>query len=99
MGQYFVEKNRGINDMNHDPQLKWIDPHTGAVSYKKPFEPYDKFDYAMGNQWTVNGGEVNNSLTQRNLNYQAQLNWARSFGKHSVSAMGLSVARNMQQVT
>ena len=85
----FVEKNRGINDMNHDPQLKWIDPHTGAVSYKKPYEAYDKFDYAMGNQWTVNGGEVDNKLTQRNLNYQAQLNWARSFGKHSVSAMGL----------
>lgn len=34
-------------------------------------------------------GEVNNSATVRNLYYQAQLNWARKFGKHDVSAMGL----------
>lgn len=85
----FVEKNRGIDDMNHDPQLKWIDPETGAVSYKKAYEDYDKFDYTVGNKWTTKGGEVNNWATQRNLNYQAQLNWARTFGKHSISAMGL----------
>ena len=32
---------------------------------------------------------MNNWATQRNLNYQLQLNWAREFGKHDVTAMGL----------
>ena len=43
----------------------------------------------MKNKWTIAGGEVDNWKTQRNLNYQLQLNWARQFGKHNVTAMGL----------
>lgn len=85
----FVEKNRGINDLYTPVQLKWIDPETGAVSYKQSYEQYDHYDYAVGNKWTIQGGEVDNWKTQRNLNYQLQLNWARQFGKHNVTAMGL----------
>lgn len=85
----FIENQRGVKDMYNDPQHKWIDPETGAVSYKKAYEDYDRFDYTMGNKWTVEGGKVDNNQTQRNLNYQLQLNWARTFGDHSVSAMGL----------
>lgn len=85
----FVEKDRGINDLYTPVQLKWIDPETGAVSYKQSYEQYDHYDYAVGNKWTVKGGEVDNKKTQRNLNYQLQLNWARQFGKHNVTAMGL----------
>ena len=85
----FVEINRGIKDMYNNPQSKWIDPETGKVSYEQPFEKNDHFDYSMGNKWTVEGGEVDNKQTMRSLNYQLQLNWARSFGKHSVSGMGL----------
>ena len=85
----FREDRRGISDLYNDPQLKWIDPETGEVYYKQAYEGYDRFDYTMGNKWSTQGGEVNNWLTQRNLNYQLQLNWARSFGKHDVSAMGL----------
>lgn len=85
----FVESGRGINDLYHDPQLKWIDPETGAVNYKQAYEAYDRFDYVRGNEWNTQGGSVNDWSTQRNLNYQVQMNWARSFGQHDVSAMGL----------
>ena len=85
----FREDRRGIADLYNDPQLKWIDPQTGAVNYKSAYEAYDRFDYTMGEKWTTQGGEVNDRATQRNLNYQLQLNWGRDFGKHSVTAMGL----------
>ena len=85
----FRENQRGVNDLYNDPQLKWIDPETGNATYKQAYEGYDRFDYTMGNKWSIMGGEVNNWATQRNMNYQAQLNWARTFGKHDVSAMGV----------
>ena len=84
----FREDRRGIADLYNDPQLKWIDPQTGIAQYKQPYEQYDRFDYTMGNKWTTNGGSVNNWATQRNLNYQLQLNWARKFGLHDVTLMG-----------
>ena len=83
----FREDRRGIADLYNDPQLKWIDPETGIAQYKQPYEGYDRFDYTMGNKWTTQGGEVNNKETQRNLNYQLQLNWGRQFGLHDVTAM------------
>ena len=83
----FTESGRGINDLYNDPQTKWINPDTGEVVYKEPYEAYDRFDYTQGNQWSINGGNVGN--TTRNLNYQLQLSWARTFGKHDVSAMGV----------
>ncbi len=85
----FVEGGRGVNDLYTPVQLKWIDPETGAVTYKNSYEAYDHYDYAVGNKWTIQGGSVQDWSTQRNLNYQAQLNWARQFGKHNVTAMGL----------
>ena len=83
----FVEDRRGISDLYNDPQLKWIDPETGIAQYKQPYEGYDRFDYTMGNKWSTQGGEVNDWQTQRNLNYQLQLNWGRQFGLHDVTAM------------
>lgn len=84
----FREDRRGIRDLYNDPQLKWIDPQTGIAQYKQPYEAYDRFDYTMGNKWGTEGGTVNNWATQRNLNYQLQLNWARQFGLHDVTLMG-----------
>ena len=84
----FREDRRGIADLYNDPQLKWIDPETGIAQYKQAYEAYDRFDYTMGNKWTTNGGSVDNKATQRNLNYQVQLNWARQFGLHDVTLMG-----------
>ncbi|NDV57117.1 TonB-dependent receptor [Bacteroides sp. 519] len=85
----FVEWKRGINDLYNDPQLKWIDPITGEVSYKQAYEANNRFDFMQGVMWNVEGGEVKDWVTQRNLNYQMQLNWARTFGKHNVTGMGL----------
>ncbi|MGN0281873.1 MAG: SusC/RagA family TonB-linked outer membrane protein [Prevotella sp.] len=85
----FIEGKRGINDLYTPVQLKWIDPESGTLYYKQSYEAYDHYDYAVGNKWTTSGGEVDNKETQRNLNYQLQLNWARQFGKHNVTAMGL----------
>ncbi len=85
----FREDSRGINDLYHDPQHKWIDPVTGVPNYKESYEANDRFDYTRGNEWSTQGGSVNNWATQRNLNYQLQLNWARQFGLHDVTAMGV----------
>ena len=85
----FVEWKRGINDLYNDAQHKWINPDTGEVSYKKSYDNNTGFDFMQGVMWNTEGGEVKNWATQRNLNYQAQLNWARSFGKHNVTLMGL----------
>ncbi len=85
----FNETGRGINDMYHDAPREWINPHTGDKIYKNPSESNDMFDYTQGNAWTPQAGSVNNGATQRNLNYQLQLNWARQFGLHDVTAMGV----------
>ena len=85
----FVESKRGINDANNNPVQKWINPDTGEVTYKNPTEGNNKFDYQQPLGWTIMAGTVDNSATVRNLYYQAQLNWARKFGKHDVTAMGL----------
>ena len=86
----FVESGRGVSDMYNDPVVKWIDPETGNVTYKTPQTPYHNFDYQQPIKWTTGGGSVNNWSTMRNLYYQGQINWARTFAeKHDVSAMGL----------
>lgn len=85
----FVEYNRGINDLFNDAQQKWIDPATGIATYKKEYENNNKFDFMQGVLWNTSGGNVQDWSTQRNLEYQMQLNWGREFGKHNVTTMGL----------
>ncbi len=85
----FVEFNRGVNDLYNDAQQKWINPLTGAVTYKKEYDNNNKFDFMQGVLWTTQPGTVNNGMTRRNLNYQTQLNWGREFGLHDITAMGL----------
>ena len=85
----FVESGRGISDMYNDPQVKWIDPDTGKVTFKNPVDSYNGFDYSQPIKWTTGGGSVSNWSTMRNLYYQGQINWARTFKKHDVGAMGL----------
>ncbi len=83
----FVENDRGINDLYHDTQFKWINPDTGEAVYQKNIQGNTNFDFQEGIQWTTQGGTA--SLNYRNLFYQAQLYWANRFGKHDVSAMGV----------
>lgn len=85
----FVESERGIDDEDHSAQYKWIDPETGTVYYKTGYDNNNKFDFQQSILWQTAAGTVDDSATQRDLNYQIQLNWARDFGKHSVTAMGL----------
>ncbi len=85
----FVEGGRGINDLYHAAQFKWIDPETGITYYKEESQSTQGFDFVEGIEWSPVGGSVNDWQTQRNLFYQAQINWARQFGQHDVSAMGV----------
>ena len=85
----FVENNRGINDLYNDAQRKWIDPDTGQARYEQSYDTNNGFDWHQGVNWSTAPGEVDNGQTVRNLYYQAQLNWVRSFGKHNLTAMGL----------
>jgi TonB-linked SusC/RagA family outer membrane protein len=83
----FVETNRGINDLYNDPQQKWIDPETGDVYFKLDYEANNKFDYMQPVLWNIEAGSA--SLNQKKLYYQLQLDWARSFGNHNLTGMGV----------
>lgn len=85
----FVEFERGIDDTNNSAQSKWIDPETGIVYNRFNYDANNKFDWMQGVNWATSGGAVKNDETVRNLYYQAQLNWARQFDKHSITAMGV----------
>ncbi len=85
----FIESQRGINDMNNDAQYKWIDPATGLIVLKQSYDISTGFDFLPGHNWTTQSGTIENWNTQAQLNYQAQLNWARDYDRHSVTAMGL----------
>lgn len=85
----FVEASRGINDLDHAAQYKYIDPVTGVVTYKEEPGGKNNFDFTETIAWKTDPGALNNGLTQRNLFYQAQLYWGRKFGKHDVTAMGV----------
>ena len=85
----FVEASRGIDDLNHAAQYKYIDPITGEVTYKQKPGGKNNFDFVETIAWKTDAGALNNNLTQRNLFYQAQLYWGRKFGQHDVTAMGV----------
>ena len=85
----FVEASRGINDLDHAAQYKYVDPITGEVTYKQKPGGKNNFDFVETIAWKTDAGALNNNLTQRNLFYQAQLYWGRKFGQHDVTAMGV----------
>lgn len=85
----FVEFNRGVNDLYNDAQQKWIDPETGIATFKSEFDNNNLFDFTQSPLWNTSGGMVQDWSTQRNLDYQLQVNWARDFRKNSLTAMGL----------
>lgn len=97
----FQENDRGISEPQSNngsnQRRKYIDPDTGNVTYQFPFETNNQFDMYPIWDWVVESGSVNNGATRRSLNYQLQLNWARDFGKHSVTAMGLFSRQEVAQ--
>lgn len=86
----FQETNRGIDDTNdwEDNPHKWIDPETGQEYTDVTVDGNNKFDYQNNIAWMTGAGSVNNGATYRRLNYSGQINYANTFGKHSVSGMG-----------
>lgn len=85
----FVERQRGVNDLFHGAQYKWINPDTGEVTWEQSTESGTNFDFQEGIKWTTSGGAVDNNQTQRNLYYQGQLYWSGKFGLHDITAMGV----------
>ena len=65
----FVEAGRGVNDLNHGTQTKWIDPETGEVHYSNAqTDSKTGLDFREGILWsTAGGGAVRDWSTQRNL--------------------------------
>lgn len=87
MDNTFAESGRGINDSGSNSQEKWIDPNTGVVYRSKDMDKTSGFDFVEDRTWSTGNGTMGNVF--RRLYYKAQLNWARDFGGHSVTAMGL----------
>jgi TonB-linked SusC/RagA family outer membrane protein len=85
----FLERLRGINDQYNYAQRKYVNPSTGIVSYEQPRNTGTQFDFTEAVAWSVAPGQVDKGATYRNMNYQFQLNYARAFGPHDITAMAL----------
>jgi TonB-linked SusC/RagA family outer membrane protein len=86
----FQEANRGVDDMNdNEANLhKWIDPDTGQSYTDVTIDAVNRWDFKNNNAWAASAGAMNDWATYRRTNYSLQLNYARTFGLHSVGAMG-----------
>jgi TonB-linked SusC/RagA family outer membrane protein len=85
----FRETQRGVNDLYNPAQRKWIDPDTGLPAFEQVVNQGTQLDFFDVIRWTNQAGSVDRGSTYRRSNYILQLNYARRFGKHDVSAMGL----------
>lgn len=84
-----TETLRGVNDLYNYPQRKWINPANGQVVYERLLDGTSQFDYYEQNRWQTQAGSVDVKSTYRKLYYSLQMNYARQFGKHNITAMGL----------
>lgn len=89
MDYNFREIKRGINDQYNDAQRKWVDPANGNIVFQQVINPGTQLDYTDGVRWTSESGFVNIGDTYRRVNYGFQLNYARNFGNHNLTAMGV----------
>ncbi|WP_243348367.1 SusC/RagA family TonB-linked outer membrane protein [Parabacteroides sp. FAFU027] len=76
----------GIYD-NGNVQQTYIDPVTGEVKHSN-YLGTNQFDW-LPTRWSANTDAANYGATYRKMFYQAQLDYARKFGKHEVSGLGL----------
>ncbi len=92
----FAQIGEGINE-GYDSEIvqKWINPDTGVVTMQPDRNGTTQFDPDGTNNWSTQGGSVDNRQTLRNLYYQVQLNWNREFGKNNV---GLTAVWNRQEL-
>jgi TonB-dependent SusC/RagA subfamily outer membrane receptor len=85
----FLESGRGINDQFNNAQREYINPSNGLVSYEQPRNAGTQFDFNDAVAWATAAGSVDIRGTLRNFLYRGQLNYARSFGGNSVTALGV----------
>ncbi len=85
----FLERDRGVNDNFNGPQRKWIDPENGNVVLEYAPDAGTQLDYTDMVRWTNQSGSVDRGATFRRINYSAQLDYNRKFGKHNVTGLGL----------
>ncbi|QEC46066.1 TonB-dependent receptor [Pseudobacter ginsenosidimutans] len=76
----------GIYD-NGNIQEEYIDPVTGEKKYSR-YLGTNQFDW-IPPRWNPNPDAVLNGSSYRKLFYQLQVDYARKFGMHDVTAMGL----------
>lgn len=90
MDYTFKEVGRGINDMYNNAQRMWIDPDTGEAKWKEDPSTGTGLDFPINKvYWKSQAGNVDVNATYRKLYYSMQLDYARTFGKHEVTALGL----------
>ena len=85
----FVERERGINDLHHNSQTYWVRPLDGEIFLKEPNTSAGLDAVLNPILWQHQAGNVNTSATYRKIYYSLQLDYARAFGKHEVTALGL----------
>ena len=85
----FLESGRGVDDRFNSPQRKFINPITGNTEYAILADPGTQLDFYERVAWVPNAGTVDKSKTFRKHNYSAQLDYNRSFAKHTIGLMGL----------
>ena len=89
MDYTFVENKRGVNDMYHNSQRMWVRPDTGEIILEQP-ELGTGLDAIINPiYWEHQAGSVNTGATYRKLYYSMQMDYARNFGKHEVTALAL----------
>lgn len=76
----------GIYD-NGNIQQEYIDPVTGERKYSQ-YLGTNQFDW-IPPRWNPNVDAVQNAATYRKLFYQLQVDYARKFGRHDITAMGM----------
>ena len=87
----FMEAKRGLNDLYHNSQRYWVDPVTGIPAYEKeaPNTGLDAVENPVLWQHQSGSVKIDWSTPFRKLYYSGQIDYARTFGKHDVTALGL----------
>jgi TonB-linked SusC/RagA family outer membrane protein len=83
------ETQRGINDSNYHPYYEYINPESGDISYNSRWNQTEDTPYQEQVLWSTSAGSVDKNATYRKLYYSLQLDYARQFGDHEVTALGL----------
>ncbi len=90
MDYTFQENGRGLSDMYNDAQRMWVDPDDGSIALQQDPNTGTGLDYPVNKiYWKTQAGSVDMGATYRKLYYSMQLDYARTFGKHEVTALAL----------